>query len=222
MSAAQEPRWALGPDGRQRFLVIVRHERDQFVTDREVERCVQSLFDQLVDRCLCVLERQRGPGRERSASFRASDCSSSAGTTRLTRPIRSASVAESESPVNKYCFALAGPTNRGQMAVPPSPATIATLTCGSAMVAVSAIMIPSHSSAIVAPKPTAGPLMAATSGISMSTRSQIRCLAGRGVVRDCRGSGTRSSPLRQRRLSRGRSAPPPWHRPQHEAIRTAR
>ena len=54
-----------------------------------------------------------------------------------------------------------------------------TLTCGSAITAVSAITITSHSSAIDAPSPIAGPLTAATIGSSTSSRSQISCLASR-------------------------------------------
>ena len=51
--------------------------------------------------------------------------------------------------------ARAGPTARGQIAAPPSPATIPTLTWGSPMVAVSAMKMTSQRSAIDAPRPMA-------------------------------------------------------------------
>ena len=57
------------------------------------------------------------------------------------------------------------------MTAPPSPATIPARTWGSAMCAVSAMRITSHSSAMDAPSPTAGPFTAQTTGTSMSRRS---------------------------------------------------
>ena len=75
--------------------------------------------------------------------------------------MRSASTALIGSPVSRYSLARAGPTASGQAMVPPSPATSPTRTWGSASVADSAMRITSHSSAMLAPSPTAGPLTAA-------------------------------------------------------------
>ena len=45
--------------------------------------------------------------------------------------MRTASSAPTGSPVSRYCLARAGPSTSGQIATPPSPATMPTRTCGS-------------------------------------------------------------------------------------------
>ena len=111
----------------------------------------------------------------------AIDSSSSAArdTTCVTRPIRNASSAPTGSPVIRNRFATAGPTARGQITTPPSPATRPTRTWGSPIRAVSAMNIVSQSRATEAPRPMAWPLSAHTIGNSMSRRSQMSAFASR-------------------------------------------
>ena len=79
----------------------------------------------------------------------------------------------------RWRFAASGPSSSGQIAAPPSPATSPTWTCGSRMIASSAMTITSQSSAIDAPRPTAGPFNAHTIGTSTSSMSQTICLPSR-------------------------------------------
>ena len=85
---------------------------------------------------------------------------------------------------------------------PPSPATSATDTCGSARNAVSAMNTMSHNVAMVQPSPTAGPFTAATTG-SAEVDHRFDDLARPGASTR-RGSRGRRGAVRSRRTSRRR------------------
>src|SRR5947208_58114 len=61
----------------------------------------------------------------------------------------------------------------GQITAPPSPATKPTFTCGSAILACSAAKLMSQDSAMVAPRPMAGPLILAMRACGTSTSALI-------------------------------------------------
>src|ERR1700730_4630785 len=102
----------------------------------------------------CLVQRidRIAPPASRWASPYTFSSSRSAGTPWLISPIRSASAAVIRSPVNKYSLARAKPMSWGQISAPPSPATRPAMTCGSPILAWSAAMIMSQSSATVAPR----------------------------------------------------------------------
>src|SRR6267143_2029790 len=89
----------------------------------------------------------------------------STGTTRLTRPNRSASTALIGSPMRMASMARTFPADRVQRWVPPAPGMMPSLTSGCPNWAVSEATIRSHISASSHPPPKAYPLTAAISGL---------------------------------------------------------
>ncbi|KAG1304976.1 hypothetical protein G6F62_015649 [Rhizopus arrhizus] len=89
------------------------------------------------------------------AASRASSISLSAGTTRDTRPARSASSAPIMRAVSARSMALALPTARGRRCVPPAPGITPSLISGWPNLAVSAAMMMSHIMASSQPPPSA-------------------------------------------------------------------
>ena len=85
----------------------------------------------------------------------ASSISSASGTTRLTRPQRSASVASIMRPVSTMSIAFDLPTKRGRRCVPPAPGIVPSVISGWPNFALSAAMMKSHIIAISQPPPSA-------------------------------------------------------------------
>ena len=109
-----------------------------------------------------------------SAAFIASSIRLAAGTTRATRPARSASAASIMRPVRLMSIALALPTARVRRCVPPMPGMTPSLISGWPNFAVSAAMMMSHIIASSQPPPSAKPATAAITGLRMrATRSQF-------------------------------------------------
>ena len=90
-----------------------------------------------------------------AAAPRASSISFLAGTTRLTRPARSASSASMKRPVRFMSIDLALPTARVRRWVPPRPAMTPRFTSGWPNLAVSLAMMKSHCIASSQPPPSA-------------------------------------------------------------------
>src|SRR5215471_5819959 len=103
--------------------------------------------------------------------------SSATGTTRSTRPIRSASAAGTRMPVRMISRALPRPTRRGSRWVPPPPGMMARLISVRPSCASSAAMRISQARASSRPPPRAKPRMAAMMGCeqrSISARKSSR------------------------------------------------
>ncbi|MCY1378953.1 hypothetical protein D9M69_666270 [compost metagenome] len=112
-----------------------------------------------------------------SAAPRASSISLSSGTTRLTRPARSASVASIMRAVSTMSMALDLPTARGRRCVPPAPGMMPSLISGWPNFALSAAMMKSHIMASSQPPPSAKPLTAAITGLRTPRMvSQLRVM----------------------------------------------
>src|SRR6516162_7610817 len=108
-----------------------------------------------------------------SATFSASSIRLAAGTTRATRPERSASAASIMRPVKIRSMALALPTARARRCVPPMPGMTPSLISGWPNLALSAAMMRSHIMASSQPPPSAKPATAAMTGFrARATRSQ--------------------------------------------------
>ena len=109
-----------------------------------------------------------------SAAFIASSIRLAAGTTRATRPERSASAASIIRPVKFKSIAFALPTARVKRCVPPMPGMTPSLISGWPNFALSAAMIMSHIIASSQPPPRANPATAAITGLRIrATRSQL-------------------------------------------------
>jgi len=107
----------------------------------------------------------------------ASASSWSAGTTRETRPARSASAASIMRPVSTISIALALPTARGRRWVPPAPGMMPSLISGWPNLALSAAMMKSHIIASSQPPPSANPATAAMTGLrTRRMASQLRVM----------------------------------------------
>src|SRR6516225_6747577 len=100
-----------------------------------------------------------------SATFSASSIRLAAGTTRATRPERSASAASIMRPVKIRSMALALPTARVRRCVPPMPGMTPSLISGWPNLALSAAMMRSHIMASSQPPPSAKPATAAMIGL---------------------------------------------------------
>ena len=100
-----------------------------------------------------------------SAVFRASARRSASGTTRATRPERSASSASIMRPVRHISMALALPMSRVRRCVPPMPGMTPSLISGWPNLALSAAMMKSHIMASSQPPPSAKPATAAIIGL---------------------------------------------------------
>src|SRR5215813_918007 len=115
----------------------------------------------------------------------AAGISSATGTTRSTRPIRSASAAGTRMPVRIISRALPRPTRRGSRCVPPPPGMMARLISVRPSCASSAAMRMSQARASSRPPPRAKPRMAAMMGWlhrSISARKSSRLRASRKWV----------------------------------------
>src|SRR5215831_12625675 len=115
----------------------------------------------------------------------AADMSSATGTTRSTRPIRSASAAGTRIPVRIISRALPRPTRRGSRCVPPPPGMMARLISVRPSCASSAAMRMSQARASSRPPPRAKPRMAAMMGCeqrSISARKSSRLRESRKWV----------------------------------------
>src|SRR6266508_878475 len=130
-----------------------------------------------------------GPAAILAASVRVVASSSATGTTRLTRPIRSASAASMMSAVNTSSLALASPTSRGRSQVPPPSGTRPILAKTSPKRARSEAITRSQPSAILQPAPTAKPSTMASVGLgklksrstkrfNVATRAEVAARAG--------------------------------------------
>src|SRR5215467_10597450 len=111
--------------------------------------------------------------------------SSATGTTRSTRPIRSASAAGTRMPVRIISRALPRPTRRGSRWVPPPPGMMARLISVRPSCASSAAMRISQARASSRPPPRAKPRMAAMTGCeqrSISARKSSRLRDSRKFV----------------------------------------
>ena len=100
-----------------------------------------------------------------SATFIASSMRLAAGTTRATRPERSASAASIMRPVRIMSMALALPIACVMRWVPPMPGMMPSLISGWPNFALSAAMMRSHCIASSQPPPSAKPATAATTGL---------------------------------------------------------
>ena len=104
----------------------------------------------------------------------ASSIKDASGTTRATRPDRSASSASMKRPVRHRSIAFALPTARASRCVPPAPGMTPRLISGWPNLALSAAMMKSHIMASSHPPPSAKPATAATIGLRRpATRSQL-------------------------------------------------
>src|SRR5215467_2032917 len=103
-----------------------------------------------------------------SATLIASSIRLAAGTTRATRPERSASAASIMRPVKIRSIAFALPTARASRCVPPMPGMTPSLISGWPNLAVSAAMTMSACMASSQPPPSAKPATAATTGLRAS------------------------------------------------------
>ncbi len=126
-----------------------------------------------------MLRRRDRPGRARRETgrplARRGAASSARGTTRLTRPSRSASAAGSSSPKKKSSFARWGPIEaRQQVARRPRPGAMPRRTNTSMKVASSAASTRSQASARCIPPPAAVALTAAMTGFSQSRTAAIK------------------------------------------------
>ena len=109
-----------------------------------------------------------------SAAFIASSIRLASGTTRATRPERSASAASIMRPVRHMSIALALPTARVSRCVPPMPGMTPSLISGWPNFALSAAMMKSQCMASSQPPPSAKPATAAITGLrACATRSQL-------------------------------------------------
>ena len=123
-----------------------------------------------------------------SATFIASSIRLAAGTTRATRPERSASAASIMRPVRIMSIALALPTARVSRCVPPMPGMTPSLISGWPNFALSAAMMMSHCIASSQPPPSAKPATAATIGLrarAMRSQSPAKSLHDRRRCRSC-------------------------------------
>ena len=118
---------------------------------------------------------------------RASAISSAAGTTRLTRPICSASSAVTCRPVSSRSSATPLPTSRGSRCVPPYPGMMPRLISGWPSRAVSAAMRSVQAIASSQPPPSAKPLMAAMTGLPMFSIRSKTCWPRSACSLPCAG-----------------------------------
>ena len=105
-----------------------------------------------------------------SATFIVSSIRLAAGTTRATRPERSASPASIMRPVRIRSMAFALPTARVRRWVPPMPGMNSSLISGWPNLALSAAMMRSHIIASSQPPPSAKPATAAMIGLRTRAR----------------------------------------------------
>lgn len=105
-----------------------------------------------------------------AAQRRAASSAPPAGTTSLTNPSAAPSAAETRRPVSMMPIARFGPSSRISRWTPPAVAARPTLGSGSANAAFSDATIRSHANAISKPPPSARPLTAAITGLTMPKR----------------------------------------------------
>ena len=165
-SAVLERRRPLLGEGAHAFLLVLGGEQrveqpplePQAFGERGLERAVDAL-----------LGGEAPPARNRRrsspATFSASSTNSAAGTTRATRPERSASAASIMRPVSANSIAFALPMARVSRCVPPAPGMTPSLISGWPNLAVSAARMKSHIIASSQPPPSAKPATAAISGL---------------------------------------------------------
>ena len=118
--------------------------------------------------CLLSERATGGPAASRCAQSSTKASSSSCGTTRLTRPMRSASAASSISASKTSSFALCSPSRRGRTQEPPKSMLSPRRAKISEKRARSDATIRSQPRARLSPAPAATPLTFAMSGLEMA------------------------------------------------------
>src|SRR5579885_3269219 len=155
-STVLEPRLALLHEGGHAFFLVLGREEGVEQPPLEVHALGQRRLERTIDG---LLRHQHGGPRH------LSEWGCSAGTTRETRPLRSASAAAIMRPVSTMSMAFALPTKRVRRCVPPEPGMTPSVISGWPNLAVSAAMTVSHIMATSQPPPSAKPATAATIGL---------------------------------------------------------
>ena len=185
---------------------VVGVERLELGAEREVDRRQHGTLHVHVQHPLRRLDRVlRQLGDPPGARQRLRRTPRRASHTWLASPIWWARSAVIRSPVNANSLASSMLVCSGHVIGPPSAATRPTTTCGSARWAFAAMYTTSESATRLHPRPTAGPLTAATTGTRHCSMFSTRRLPCRCVTRRSARSSASSSEVVE--VAAGRERP---------------